>query len=187
MIGALLEGIGQSLLPCSWVLLLPAVGIGLALPRFRVMVAMFLASVGFAWLAVSGWWVLPQPISGVLLVAASSMWWFKGLDIWSSALIGAGAASAWQPCVGPELGTVLNQAQTNPVAAIPGLAAFVLGVVLVGFSIGWAGSSFLRGRVSNVTIRVVTIAVGAIGVSMIVGLYPAISSTFARWSYALWA
>ncbi|HEY5889566.1 MAG TPA: hypothetical protein VIW94_02545 [Acidimicrobiia bacterium] len=187
MIGALLEGIGQSLLPCSWILLVPAIGIGVALPGVRVMAAMFSASLGFAWLAVSGWWVLPLPLSGLLIVVGAVLWWYRDLDIWSAALIGAGAAAAWQPCVGPELGAVLNLAQTDPLAAAPGLAAFILGVSAVGLGIGWAIGHFLPGRFYNPTVRAVTVVIGATGVSMIVGLYPALSSALAGWSYALWA
>lgn len=187
MIGAFLEGVGQSLLPCSWILLVPAIGIGLRRPSLRVVAAMVLSSIAFAWLAVGGWWVLPLPVSGALIGAGAVMWWIRDLDIWSSSLIGAGAASAWQPCVGPELGAVLNQAQTDPFAALPGLAAFLLGVLMVGLLIGWAGGRFVQGQALTVTTRVVAVAMGGLGLTMVVGWYPTVASALASWSYSLWA
>jgi cytochrome c biogenesis protein CcdA len=187
MIGAFFEGITQSLLPCSWILLLPAVAVGFTRPRPSVVGSLFFSTFLFAWLAVSGFLVIPVSVAGLLMVGAAANWWFRGPSTISVSLVGAGAASAWQPCVGPALGTVLNRAQVDPIGALPGLAAFIVGVVLVGFAIGWGVAKLLRDRAPELRRRSVGIASGLIGLSMLVGLYSDISSVLVSWSYKLWA
>lgn len=185
MISVVLEGITQALLPCSWILLVTAMFLGWARPSFRVFGAFAAGVVGFAWLAVSGWLVVPITVSGVVLIGGAGLWWLRRLGPASATMIGSGAASAWQPCVGQHLGSVLNQAQSDPVGALPGLALFVLGVVAVGIGLGW-----VLGRILNHRLwpeRLGAVMISAIGLSMIAGLYPAISSTLVRWSYSLWA
>lgn len=187
MIGAFFEGITQSLLPCSWILLVPAIVVGGSRPRVRVMGAMVVATILIAWLAVAGLLVLPLPVSGLLMVGAAVYWWFRGLDTWSSALVGAAASSAWQPCVGPHLGEVLNRAQVDAWGAAPGLAVFILGVLLVGFLVGWAATRLLGDRVSNRIERSGAVVLGLIGITMTIGIYQTIASMLAGWSYSLWA
>jgi cytochrome c biogenesis protein CcdA len=187
MIGAFFEGITQSLLPCSWIILFTALVVGLTRPTARVMASFAAASVLFTWLAVAGWVVVHLALSGLLMMGGGILWWCRGPSTISVALVGAGAASAWQPCVGPALGTVLNQAQLDPIGALPGLAAFIVGVVLVGFAIGWGVAKMLRDRAPELRRRSVGIVSGLIGLSMLVGLYSDISSVLVSWSYKLWA
>ena len=55
MIPAFLEGVTQALLPCSWVVLAPALMIGVSTRRWAARLA-FMGSVTlFVWVAVSGW------------------------------------------------------------------------------------------------------------------------------------
>lgn len=187
MIAAFVEGVTQSLLPCSWILLFVAILVGLTRPAVRVLLAFGAASVLFAWLAVAGWTILHLALSGSLMLGGGILWWFRGPGSISVSLVGAGAASAWQPCVGPALGTVLNQAQVDPIEALPGLAAFIVGVLLVGLAIGWVVARVLGDRAPDVRRRSGALASGLIGLLMLVGLYAAISSVLVSWSYQLWA
>jgi cytochrome c biogenesis protein CcdA len=187
MIGAFFEGITQSLLPCSWILLLPAVAVGFTRPRPSVVGSLFFSTFLFAWLAVSGFLVIPVSVAGLLMVGAAANGWFRSLDIWSAALAGAAVSSAWQPCVGPQLGEVLNQAQLDPFGAAAGLAAFILGVYLVGLLVGWALSRLLRGRYVKRIERTGAVVLGFTGIAMTIGIYQTIASTLAGWSYSLWA
>jgi cytochrome c biogenesis protein CcdA len=187
MIGAFFEGITQSLLPCSWILLLPAVAVGATRPRPSVVASLFFSTFLFAWLAVAGFLVLPLPIAGLLTVGAAANWWFRGFDISSAALAGAAASSAWQPCVGPHLGEVLNKAQVDPFGAAAGLAAFIIGVLLVGFLVGWALARILGGRYAKRIERTGAVVLGFTGIVMTIGIYQTIASTLAGWSYSLWA
>lgn len=188
MIGALIEGVTQALLPCSWVLLIPAVAIGVTRPKWLERAALLVSVILFAWLAVAGDTVLPAWLSGLLLVAGASIWWSRGSGWISASLIGSGAAAAWEPCVGPRLGVVLNQAQVDPVGAIPGLSAFLFGVIAVGFALGWVIARILSGATAmRFASRFGTAVVGVLGATMVAGVYPAISSLLSSWSYWLWA
>lgn len=187
MIPALLEGVAQSPLPCSWVVLVPALLVGLSTSRARALVAFAGCVALLAWITVTGWLVFPLWIAGLAMTVGAALWWRYQLGIWAAVLIGAGAAWAWQPCVGEELAKALNTAQVDPWAALPGLAAFMVGVVLVGLSVGQLTRVIVeRGLYLRVG-RFGSVVVGTLGVLMLVGLYSPISSVLARWSTAWWA
>lgn len=187
MIAALGEGIAQSLLPCSWVLLLPAVALGIGTRRAAVLASFAGAVALTAWIAAAGWFVAPLWLAGVALLAGGLLWWRFGGTYVPAAIIGAGAAWAWRPCVGPELGEVLTTAQYDPVAAFGGLAMFLLGVIAVGLAIGLAGGAVLERLGRGPSTKAGSGVVAALGLTMVVGVYPAIASALARWSTALWA
>ena len=187
MISALGEGIAQSLLPCSWILLLPAATLGLATQRVAVLGTFTGAVVLTAWIAVAGWVVPPVWLAGAALLVAGILWWRLGPTYIAAAAVGVGVAWAWQPCVGPELGEALTTAQYNPLAALGGLAMFLLGVLVVGLGIGLAGGVLLDRFGGSLSARVGAVVIGTLGLTMVVGLYPRIASTLAQWSTALWA
>lgn len=183
MIAAFGEGVAQALLPCSWTLLVPAFALGLATRRPVVLGTFAGAVVVAAWLAVAGWVTPPIPVAGIAFLAGGILWWRLGATIVPAAAVALGAAWAWQPCVGPELGEALTTAQRDPVAALGGIAAFVLGVLAVGMAAGlvvgrWSGERLARAG---------AVVAGLLGATMVIGIYPRIASTLAQWSTALWA
>ena len=186
MISALGEGITQSLLPCSWILLVPAVALGWATRRVAILGTFAGAAVLTAWIAVAGWIVPPLWLAGVTLLVGGVLWWRLGPGYGAAAMIGVGSAWAWRPCVGPELGEVLTTAQYDPPAALGGLAMFLVGVVAVGLGIGLAGGVLLDRFEKSPSAKVGAAVIGALGLTMVVGLYPKIASTLAQWSTALW-
>ena len=186
MIGPFIEGIAQALLPCSWVVFLPAVAVGIGTRRLRVPAALAVAVVSASWIAVAGWLAPPVWLAGLALLAGSVLWWFRGSGVGQASAIGAGAAWAWQPCVGAELGQVLNTAQLDPLAALPGLAAFMLGILVLGLGLGATVGFVLRRRTDRRLDRPSAVMIGLLGLSMIVGVYSSIASILARWSTALW-
>jgi cytochrome c biogenesis protein CcdA len=187
MIPALIEGVAQSPLPCSWVVVVPALLLGLSTSRIRVMASLSGAVVLFAWLRVAGWVVLPIWVAGLVMTVSALVWWRYRLGVWSAVLLGAGAAWAWQPCVGVELAKALNTAQVDPWAALPGLAAFMVGVVGVGLLLGQLARAIIEQVFDRRVGRFGAVVVGATGLLMLVGLYSSISSVLARWSTAWWA
>lgn len=187
MIEPFLEGIAQALLPCSWVVVFPALIIGITTKRVRILAAFALSVVLLSWMAVSGWLAPPVWVAGLALLIGAAAWWRWGLRMASAATIGVGAAWAWQPCVGEELGLVLNTAQHDPWGALPGLAAFMLGVLVVGFGLGLILGLLIRRVTDRKLDRPASAIVGLLGLSMVVGLYPTVASIFARWSTELWA
>jgi len=144
MIGAFAEGVAQSLLPCSWILLFPAAVVGLAARRVGALAAFAGTVVLTAWAAVAGWIIPALWLIGVALLAGGLLWWRLGATFGPVALVGVGAAWAWQPCAGPELGEALTTAQYDPWVALGGLAMFLLGVLLVGMVVGRAGAAVLE-------------------------------------------
>lgn len=183
MIAALGEGVTQALLPCSWTLVLPAFALGLATGRPIVLGSFVGVSIAAIWVSVAGWLVPPVWMAGVTFLVGGILWWRLGPATAPAVFVALGAAWAWQPCVGPELGEALTSAQHDPLAALGGLAAFVLGVVAVGMGAGalvrrWAGTRLDRAG---------AVLSGLLGITMVIGIYPEIASTFARWSTALWA
>lgn len=187
MIGALLEGVTQSVLPCSWTVLLPSIAVGISARRWSTPV-WFWASVWIsAWAIASG--ALASPpiwLAGSILTAGAFFYWLapaRSVSTVAVLLVGIGTAWAWRPCVGPALGEVLNTALTHPWSALPGLAAFLVGLTGAGIVLGR-----MTVRLSHHDWRrPAAIGMAGIGLTMLVGIYPAISSTLARWSLALWA
>jgi cytochrome c biogenesis protein CcdA len=183
MIGGFGEGVAQALLPCSWTLLVPAFLLGLATRRPIVLGTYAGATVLTIWFAVAGWLVPPFWVAGTAFLVGGILWWRLGATVAPATIVALGAAWAWQPCVGPELGAALTAAQRDPVAALGGLAAFVVGVLAVGFVAGLAVRRWSADRLD----RVGAIVVALLGLTMVIGIYPRIASTFARWSTSLWA
>ncbi len=187
MIAALGEGITQSLLPCSWTLLVPAIALGLGTKKLAIFGVFAGAVILAAWIAIAGWFVAPVWLAGAALVVGGLLWWRLGPRYLPVAIVGVGAAWAWRPCVGPELGEALSTAQRDPVAAFGGLGMFLLGVIVVGIVIGLIAAAVAR-RWTNAPIEKAGAAVAVLlGLTMVLGLYPKIASTLAQWSTALWA
>ncbi len=185
MIAALVEGFFQSPLPCSWPVLLSAIVIGIARPSARVAAIFAVALILAAWTTAAGWLVAPLWLAGLALLLGGLSWWRWGINLVGAIAIGFGAAWSWQPCVGEALGRVLNLAQLEPLGAIGGIGAFLLGVIAVGFAVGSAVGWALRYR--RRADRFGAAFVSIFGLAVLVGLYPRIASLLARWSFSLWA
>lgn len=187
MIGALGEGVSQSLLPCSWAVLFPSIAMGMSTSRWRTLAGFWVSLWISSWVVVAG--ALGSPpiwLAGLILIVGALLYWLvpaRAVNAPAAALVGMGTAWAWRPCVGPALGGVLNTALSNPLAAVPGLAAFLLGLAGAGIVLGRLAARLSR----HDWRRPAAIGVVAIGSTMLVGIYPVISSTLAHWSVALWA
>lgn len=187
MMAAFGEGVTQALLPCSWILLVPAVALGVGTRNIAVFGAFAGSVVLTAWITAAGWFAAPVWLAGVAFLVGGLLWWRFEPTWISSVLIGVGSAWAWQPCVGSELGKALTTAQRDPFAAFGGLAMFLLGItffgVLMGLAIGALMNRWSDDR-ANKTGAAVAVA---LGFSMVLGVYPEIASKLAQWSTALWA
>ncbi len=209
MIGALVEGITQSVLPCSWTVLIPAVAVGMSTGGWWTPASFWVALWISSGMVASGLLASPPVwLAGLVLTAGALFWWVvlrsirvgvppghrrhlgngsrgpaRTASVGAVFLVGAGTAWAWRPCVGPSLGEVLNAALRDPWSAVGGLAAFLLGLAGVGVVLGRLVVRLSRRDLG----RPAVIGVAVIGLTMLAGIYPAISSALARWSTALWA
>lgn len=193
MIGSFLEGIESLRLPCSWVLLIPGIAV-LVFGRRRtplVVAAFIVAAILVAWLRFAGWWFSTpqggvQVVLGVAIVAGAGLAWRKDTGIYDAAVAtvaGLAAAWTWIPCVGPELGEILNGSRTEPFQHIGGTVAFLLGqflpfILIAAIGVVWPQ---LTRRLEHRGI----VAVGAlllmlVGVLFITTLFDDLASELAR-------
>ena len=187
MITALAEGITQSLLPCSWTLLTPAIALGLGTRNMAVL-GLFTGTVILtAWTVVAGWFVAPVWLAGAALLLGGLLWWRLGPIAATAVAVGVGSAWAWRPCVGPQLGQALTTAQHNPLVALGGLSAFLLGVIVIGVATGLAAGVLGRRLVGDRLEKAGAAVAMVLGLTMVLGIYPKVASTLAQWSTALWA
>jgi len=146
------EGVDSLRLPCSYVVLAPLIGLSLfAWRRSGIVVAAFACATALlVWLRFAGWWFAApggvlQVVLGVGLIALAVLA-FR-IDLASTdALLGASAgivaAWSWIPCVGPELGSLINRVGDAPFTNGPGTMAFIAGLLSPFILLGAALATF---------------------------------------------
>ena len=147
----LAEGIESLKLACSLVLLIPALGIVLMGRRRVWLVPTWIATVSLiAWLRFTGWWT-PFPsgaghvLAGVALLGLVVLAWKRDRLVTDLAATAAGAFLAgwtWVPCVGRELGDVLNNARAQPWSELLPTLLYMVGlfvplVLIAALQVAW--------------------------------------------------
>ncbi|MDE0268571.1 MAG: hypothetical protein OXI96_06000 [Acidimicrobiaceae bacterium] len=133
------EGIGAA---CTLVVLVPAVALVLVARNARLMVAVcyVVGAVVLVWARVVGYWDiglsgLVMPLAAALVVGAY-VFAYRSTGPDSPSATGAGMVAGalagwlWQPCVGPELGDILNNAATESVRSGALLLVYAAGALL---------------------------------------------------------
>jgi cytochrome c biogenesis protein CcdA len=136
----LAEGIESLRLPCSWVLLIPAIGLAVfGRRRSALIIGTYVFAAGLiAFLRFGGWWfatpssLIQIPLGLVLLAAIFGAWKVDRpvTDGLVAGLSGVAAAWSWIPCVGPHLGDLLNEARTDPWSQLGGTFAYIVGLLI---------------------------------------------------------
>jgi len=136
----LAEGIDSLRLPCSWVLLIPAIGLAVfGRRRSALIIGTYVFAAGLiAFLRFGGWWfatpssLIQIPLGLVLLAAIFGAWKVDRpvTDGLVAGLSGVAAAWSWIPCVGPHLGDLLNEARTDPWSQLGGTFAYIVGLLI---------------------------------------------------------
>ena len=133
------EGVESLKLACSLVLLIPAVAIVLLGRRRAWLVPTWIASVTLiAWLRFIGWWSPPpgglvHVGAGLALVAAIVVAWKRNTaatDVTATVGVAFLAGWTWIPCVGRELGGILNDARAQPLVELGPTAIYLFGLFL---------------------------------------------------------
>lgn len=141
MIDLLLEGIESLKLACSIILLVPAAGIMLTGRRHvPLLTGVWIVTVtAVAWVRFAGWWVTPATnvghlSLGVITAAIGIAAWKRphiALDIGATIALALLATWAWVPCVGRELGKILNEARFEPLGQLGPTAVYFIGLFLI--------------------------------------------------------
>ncbi len=137
MIPLLLEGFESALLPCSLIILIPAAAAAIAARDDLVpaLSGFFGAAVLLSWLRFSdrgGDW--PIGIAAMALIIAAVLFTVPFIANRSAsaavagAFSGAAAAQLWEPCVGAEFGSLLNDLPTTGASGLGLMVVFLLGV-----------------------------------------------------------
>lgn len=184
MIDAFIEGVTQAPLPCSWTVLFAAITFGLSRPSRAATVVFLIVTALAGGLAGAGI-APPFWVAGVGLVITAVNWWRnRSAEVVQVGLpLALSAAWIWQPCVGPALGDALNTAQRGEAAGSAAVAIFVIGIVLVGLTVGIIGGRLIARPMWPVGAGLAAL----LGVAVLSDTYTVLVSVFARWSVALWA
>lgn len=140
MFRLLAEGIESLRLPCSWVLLIPAIGLAVfGRRRSALIIGTYVFAAGLiAFLRFGGWWfatpssLVQIPLGLILLAAIFGAWKVDrpATDVVVAAMSGVAAAWSWIPCVGPHLGDLLNDARSDPWGQFGGTFAYIVGLLI---------------------------------------------------------
>ncbi len=193
--GLLTEGIESLRLPCTWVLLIPGVAVMLfGRRRTPLVVASFIAvALGVVWLRWSGnWFAVPeggvQVAVGFVIIAGAAIAWKLDhgvTDGISAGITGGAAAWAWIPCVGPDLGGLLNSDawDTNPIVNVLPTAAFMLGQFLPFILLAAAGvlAPQIAEKLQHRTVITAgAVLVGLVGLAFVTQQFDDLASELAR-------
>jgi len=145
VLALLIEGLESAWLPCSLILLVPGVAVLLASPDRVVTTtsSFFAASAALAWARFSergGDW--PIGLSAIALMSAAVLLLAPVIDDRAAAgwaarlraavggvLAGVASAELWEPCVGAEFGSLLNDLANRGLGGIVPTFAYVVGVL----------------------------------------------------------
>jgi len=193
MFDLLTEGIESLRLPCTWVLLIPGAAVLLfGRRRTPLVVASFVAAaMAVTWLRFGGnWFEVPRGAVqigvGLAIMAGAAIAWKadRGVtDALSAGITGGAAAWAWIPCVGPDLGNLLNSDWENPWVNLPDTVAFMAGQFLP-FIVIAAGGVLVPQIVDKLSHRAVittgAVIVGLIGLAFVTQQFDDLASELAR-------
>jgi cytochrome c biogenesis protein CcdA len=193
MFNLLAEGIESLRLPCSWVLLIPAIGLAIYGRRRSALIlgSYVLAAAVIAFLRFGGWWFATPSSAvqiplGLALLGILYVGWRADrapTDVAMGAASGVVAAWSWIPCVGPRLGDLLNAARSEPWGQLGGTFAYLAGLLIPFFIIAALDSLFpeFRERLDRPAIVGVGMVLLAIfGAAVATTIFDDIASELAR-------
>jgi hypothetical protein len=140
------EGVRSVVLPCSFALVLPVIAVALASPR-RPGLAVTMAGaavVAAAWVHAAGLLTgaavsVVSAVLAVLSIGVAVVWLRRrvtaAFGIGLATLPGIFGAWIWQPCVGNELGAILQAVGERAPASLLPLGAYTAGLLLPAYAV----------------------------------------------------
>jgi len=196
-VSVLAEGIESITLACSLVLLIPALGIVMLGRRRSWLVPIWILSVALmSWLRFVGWWGIEASgfwhiVSGLALVglvAVASKRDDLVSDVGATVLAGLVATWTWVPCVGRELGDILNNARDDPWAELGPTVLYTVGLFVPLILLAALGVALpeVSARAERVSVRRVGLGIIAlVGGLVMVTLFDDLAGELARRSSPL--
>ncbi len=192
VVSLVVEGAQSAILPCSTVLLVPALGALLAARSRHAVVAAMTIGVGALAALVRFADIIdqfPGWLIGVCLLAGTALVWVgeKRLALVSAgaALIGIGASQLWEPCVGEHFGRLVTDLPNERLSQVVPFALYFLAVntpiVLVAAGVG-ALSDERRRAIETSGAALGAAIVGLIGVLALVGQTDQLIARLVSWS-----
>ena len=180
MFDLIVEGFGSLRFGCTLALLVPGIGVALAVGRHAPLAAAaFITSAGFVgWARFADLWFAPPETVGLIAagaaVAASPFTRGAAMTVVGAVTAGLVAGWLWVPCVGEHLSQPLNDAAEDPIGNLAPIFVFVIGtgiplIVLAALPAAWPAVAKLR---DHRAARGVGIALGVlVGLSIATGWY----------------
>ena len=194
MIAIFAEAVRDLLLPCSLTLVVPGVAAVLAARRNPLPVygGTLFGSVVIAWMRISEqiparlvapWiWVLGTAVVvsfGALRLDQTRL----AQRVTAAVVVGGAASWIWTPCVGSELGVLLNRAPADPLGTLVPFSTFVFGLSSVALVVALAREAAqLPERFETWVSRVSTVIGWIIGVAIATGWYLEMVAQLVNWS-----
>ena len=137
-----LEGVGSIGVACTLATLVPGMALVLVARKARLTVALFylLGATLLTWARAAGHWDVELSGAAVFVAAALAAGAFvlayrakRAVSLsatGSGAVAGALAGWLWRPCVGPKLGEILNNADTEGARTLGLMLVYMLGALL---------------------------------------------------------
>ena len=134
----LAEGFESAQLPCTLILLVTGVAVGLTARETAIpaMASFWISVLVFSWTRFSdrgaGWHAIFAAIALVLAVVILFLPPVRQLDVVAvvaGLLVGFAASELWLPCVGPEFGQLLMELPRRGLSGIAPLAVFLTGAL----------------------------------------------------------
>jgi len=180
MLDLIVEGFGSLRFGCTLALLVPGVGVALAVARHAPIAALtFVASAGLVgWARFADLWFAPPEAAGLIVaggaVAVSPLARGRVLAAVGAAVAGVIAGWLWVPCVGEHLSQPLNDAAEDPLGNLVPILVFVVGtgiplLALAALPVAWPAVQSLRDHPAT---RWLGVALGGlVGLSIATGWY----------------
>lgn len=145
------EGIESLKLACSLVLLIPALGVVLLGRRRIWLVPAWIGTVSLiGWLTFAGWWTPlasgpTHVLVGLVLIGLTGLAWKRdalATDMAATMTAAFLATWTWIPCVGRELGDILNNARAKPWSELVPTVLYFLGlflplIIIAALDVAW--------------------------------------------------
>jgi cytochrome c biogenesis protein CcdA len=178
----LAEGIESLKLACSLVLLIPAIGVALMGRRRVWLVPTWIVTASLiAWLRFTGWWTplasgTGHVAAGIVLLGLAALAWKRdqlATDIVATAAVAFLAGWTWIPCVGRELGEILNNARAEPWSELVPTFLYMLGlfvplVLIAALEVAWPrfGEISDKPRIRAIGLGIIALVGGLVAVTL---------------------